>query len=49
VVAFLKRHRRGAIAALGAILAAGFVYFVVPQIAAWGRPSGACARATRGG
>jgi uncharacterized protein (TIRG00374 family) len=36
VVAFLKRHRRAAMTALGAAVLAGFVYFVIPQIAGLG-------------
>jgi uncharacterized protein (TIRG00374 family) len=34
---FLRRHRRAAVTALGAILVAGFVYYVVPQIAGLGQ------------
>jgi putative heme transporter len=33
---FLRRHRRAALTALGAVLVAGFVYYVVPQIAGLG-------------
>jgi len=33
---FLRRHRRAAASALGAALIAGFVYYVVPQIAGLG-------------
>lgn len=33
---FLRRHRRAALAVLGAVLLAGFVYYVVPQIAGLG-------------
>ena len=36
MVAFLKRHRRAAVTALGAVVLAGFVYFVIPQIAGLG-------------
>ncbi len=33
---FLRRHRRAALTALGAVLVTGFVYYVVPQIAGLG-------------
>lgn len=33
---FLGRHRRAAVTVLGAVLVAGFVYYVVPQIAGLG-------------
>ena len=33
---FLGRHRRAVVGALGAVLVAGFVYYVVPQIAGLG-------------
>ena len=33
---FLRRHRRAVASALGAVLVAGFVYYVVPQIAGLG-------------
>jgi len=33
---FLRRHRRAAVTVLGAVLVAGFVYYVVPQIAGLG-------------
>jgi uncharacterized protein (TIRG00374 family) len=36
VVGFLKRHRRAAITVLGAVVLAGFVYYVIPQIAGLG-------------
>jgi putative heme transporter len=33
---FVRRHRRAALSVLGAVLLAGFVYYVVPQIAGLG-------------
>src|SRR5262249_4025544 len=33
---FLRRHRRAAVTVLGAVLVAGFVYYVIPQIAGLG-------------
>jgi pimeloyl-ACP methyl ester carboxylesterase len=33
---FLRRHRRTAVSVLGAVVVAGFVYYVVPQIAGLG-------------
>ena len=33
---FVRRHRRAVLTALGAVVAAGFVYYVVPQIAGLG-------------
>lgn len=33
---FLRRHRRGTVTVLGAVVLAGFVYYVVPQIAGLG-------------
>jgi uncharacterized protein (TIRG00374 family) len=33
---FLRRHRRAVLTALGAVVVAGFVYYVVPQIAGLG-------------
>jgi hypothetical protein len=33
---FFRRHRRAAIAVLGAVATIGFVYYVVPQIAGLG-------------
>jgi uncharacterized protein (TIRG00374 family) len=33
---FLRRHRRAAVTVLGTVLVAGFVYYVVPQIAGLG-------------
>src|SRR5262249_49939007 len=33
---FVRRHRRAVLTALGGVVAAGFVYYVVPQIAGLG-------------